>query len=429
MKIILLTKNKNFLNHNNIFGTENIVKIISDEMNKIGIEAQILGCNDNQKIVIKNPINYFSRGRLADTSNFKEILKENKPDLVQFHGFSAGEWGLSHLLACKEFKIKTLLWHNVPSITCMQHELLYMSRKPCDGKFSVQKCTSCRLNYKIKNEFISNFFGTIGNFPIEFLNYKKSNRLLSSRKYSYEFYNSIKIMKDNFDVVRIGSDWVKRVLLKNDFDEDKLAFIRPSVSKEFWDLYNNSYTYPSEDEHSYKGKNINLLFWGRLVRSKGINVIRKSIKLLNKYKYTIHIVGDVSKGDKSFKKLYSENKKNEKIIFHGSLDHNSIFKLGIKCDLALIPSSWFETGPITVYEAFAMNLPIIGTKLGGIEEICTHNINSLLFELNNHKELANLIINLINEPSKINYLRSNIPKPRSPQDLGIELRKVYEKFL
>ena len=76
-----------------------------------------------------------------------------------------------------------------------------------------------------------------------------------------------------------------------------------------------------------------------------------------------------------------------------------------------------------------MNLPVIGTKLGGIEEICTHNFNSLLFELNNHKELANLIINLINEPSKINYLRSNIPKPRSPQDLGLELRKVYEKFL
>ena len=106
-----------------------------------------------------------------------------------------------------------------------------------------------------------------------------------------------------------------------------------------------------------------------------------------------------------------------------------IFKLGIKCDLALLPSSWFETGPITVYEAFAMNLPVLGTKLGGIEEICSHKVNSLLFELNNHEELANHIISLIKEPSKIDYLRSNLPSPRSPKDLAMELKKVYNKLL
>ena len=73
-----------------------------------------------------------------------------------------------------------------------------------------------------------------------------------------------------------------------------------------------------------------------------------------------------------------------------------------------------------------MKLPVIGTKLGGIEEICSDNQNSLLFELNNHKELAKIIISLIKEPSKIDYLRSNLPIPRSPKDLVSELKKVYE---
>ncbi len=401
-------------------------------MNKIGIDVQTITCNDNKKLLIKdnkNPINYFSRGRLVDTSSFKDILRKIKPDLVQFHGFTSEEWGFSHLEACKELSIKTLLWHNVPAITCMQSELLYMSREPCDGKFSMKKCTACRLNNSIKSEVISKFFGNIGDFPLEFLNYKKLNRLFSSRKYSYEFYNSIKLMKNNFDIVRIGANWVKDVLLINNFDLDKIAFIRPSISQEFWDLYTNKKPYIFEVKHFYKGNNINLLFWGRLVRSKGMNVMRKSIKLLSKHNYTFHIVGDINNGDLSFKKLYSENKNNNKIIFHGSLDHKSIFKLGLKCDITLIPSSWFETGPITVFEAFAMNLPVIGTKLGGIEEIYTHNFDSLLFELNNHKELANHIVSLINEPSKISYLRSNLPNPRSPKDLALELKKVYETFL
>ena len=103
--------------------------------------------------------------------------------------------------------------------------------------------------------------------------------------------------------------------------------------------------------------------------------------------------------------------------------------LVINTPLALITSSWFETGPITVYEAFAMKLPIIGTRLGGIEELCTHNFNSLLFDLNNHNELANFIISLINKPEKIDYLRSNLPKPRSPKDLAKEINDVYERLL
>tara|TARA_S200000501_G_scaffold362556_1_gene392186 strand:+ start:813 stop:2108 length:1296 start_codon:yes stop_codon:yes gene_type:complete len=428
MKILLLSIRNINGNHKNIRGTENIVKIISDEFKKKGNYVEILNYQENKEINLNekdNVINFFSRGKLNDPTYFKEKLREIKPDLVQFHGFTE-EWGFSHLVACKELNIKTVLWHNVPSITCMQHELLYMSKDPCNGKFSLKKCTACRLNRSIKNKLISNIFGTIGNFPIEFINYKKLNRLLSSRKYSYEFKNSIQLMINYFDIVLCGAEWVKKVLLINNFDKDKLVLVRPSLTNEFWDLYNDKKPYNYKEKFSYKSENINLLFWGRLIDSKGMNVIRKTIKLLGNYKYTIHIVGDINSGDQTFKKLYSENKNNRKIIFHGVLDQTSIFKLGRKCDLALLPSSWFETGPITVYEAFAMNLPIIGTKLGGIEEICSHQFNSLLFELNNHKALANLIISVIKEPKKIDYLRSNLPLPRSPRDLAKELKRVYE---
>ena len=85
-----------------------------------------------------------------------------------------------------------------------------------------KKCTTCRLNRSIKNKLISNIFGTIGNLPIDFLNYKKFNRLFSSRKYSYEFSNSIELIKDNFDFARFGAYWVKKVLLINNFEEKNL---------------------------------------------------------------------------------------------------------------------------------------------------------------------------------------------------------------
>ena len=51
------------------------------------------------------------------------------------------------------------------------------------------------------------------------------------------------------------------------------------------------------------------------------------------------------------------------------------------------------------------------------------------FGLNNHNELANFMISLIKKPEKIDYLRSNLPKPRSPQDLAKEINDVYERLV
>ena len=38
------------------------------------------------------------------------------------------------------------------------------------------------------------------------------------------------------------------------------------------------------------------------------------------------------------------------------------------------------------------------------------------------------MISLIKQPEKIDYLRSNLPKPRSPKDLGKEINCVYERL-
>jgi len=38
-------------------------------------------------------------------------------------------------------------------------------------------------------------------------------------------------------------------------------------------------------------------------------------------------------------------------------------------DLAAVPSTWLETGPLTVLEALAAHLPVAGTDRGGIREL------------------------------------------------------------
>ena len=57
-----------------------------------------------------------------------------------------------------------------------------------------------------------------------------------------------------------------------------------------------------------------------------------------------------------------------------------------------------------------------------------HEIDALLLELNKHNILAQIIISVIKETTKIDYWSSNRPLARSPKDFAIELKKVYDKL-
>jgi glycosyltransferase involved in cell wall biosynthesis len=63
-------------------------------------------------------------------------------------------------------------------------------------------------------------------------------------------------------------------------------------------------------------------------------------------------------------------------------------------DACLVPSVWLETGPLAVYEAMAAGLPVIGSRLGCIDERIGDNVDGLLFRPGDAEELAGIIPSL-----------------------------------
>ena len=51
MKILILSDATKYLEDKQKFGTENIVKVICDEMNKFGINVQVLEAKKNQPLL------------------------------------------------------------------------------------------------------------------------------------------------------------------------------------------------------------------------------------------------------------------------------------------------------------------------------------------------------------------------------------------
>lgn len=64
-------------------------------------------------------------------------------------------------------------------------------------------------------------------------------------------------------------------------------------------------------------------------------------------------------------------------------------------DVLIVPSFWAEPSPRTVYEAYAMGVPVIGARSGGIPELIGDDKTEWLFEPGNDADLATKIAGVL----------------------------------
>ena len=103
----------------------------------------------------------------------------------------------------------------------------------------------------------------------------------------------------------------------------------------------------------------------------------------------------------------------KKIFFLGM--QKNVKKLLENSDIFLFTSK-SEGGPIAIWEAMSMKLPIVTTRVGGTEEYIKNGYNGYLCRVGDHKDIANKILKLINDSG-------------SRKKFGIRSRKIVEQFL
>jgi glycosyltransferase involved in cell wall biosynthesis len=78
-----------------------------------------------------------------------------------------------------------------------------------------------------------------------------------------------------------------------------------------------------------------------------------------------------------------------------------------------------------VFESFAAGVPVIGSRLGGIEENVRDGIDGILFKAGDAKELAGVIRRLLEDRGLLARLKSNIRPQRSMADVAVDMTKIY----
>lgn len=234
-------------------------------------------------------------------------------------------------------------------------------------------------------------------------------------------------------------NFVEHLVIKK---ADKIIMVSKKALDEYHDIYpkykdkiiyipngiNINKFYPIENKNLIK-KEYNIpedkkviLYTGRFVREKGINLLLKSFEKINEHmtNFLFVLVGDGPLKPK----IYELSRKYSNVQLLSPVTNDQMPNVYNFADV-LVMASYFEGWSNTMGEALACGVPVVTTNVGDAEELIQDGKNGYIVydrDPNNFADECILAINHCDEMRK--YARDSVI-PYSLENMASKLKKIY----
>jgi len=212
------------------------------------------------------------------------------------------------------------------------------------------------------------------------------------------WYHRWKKTFDKIDRFIVPSQFLRRKMIESGFSEDKVIYV-PS----FLNL--------NEFEPSYESNGY-IAYVGRIAVEKGVPDLIQAFGNLRSNKKLL-LIGNYENPEGQKVRRYIDEANIKNIEFLGYQPLEKIKELVKNAMFTVCPSIWFENSPNSIYESYALGKPVLGTRIGSIEEQIIDKKTGLLFEAGNIQDLSEKMAYLINHRTLL-------------QQMGKEARKIVE---
>ncbi len=279
------------------------------------------------------------------------------------------------------------------------------------------------------------------NHPSQYLALKwHKNYLKYKDNYYYHCHNEFpstygceEIIRDTKNIFCV-SEFRKNTIVKYmNIDENRFSVLKNVVdgnviskkaNEEELDEIRKKYSIGKEDKV--------LIYSGRIVPGKGVGELIKAIKKVKRDDFKVLILGSSlnslsvkSKFEEEIFSLVTPDIKS-KIVFTGFIKYDELYKYYSLADIAILPSTWDDSAPLTVIEALCSGIPLITTNSGGIPEYAIDDSAIILDKDKNLvEELVSSIVMLLEDNKKLESLSKNAKKV----SCEMSLEKFYKGFV
>jgi glycosyltransferase involved in cell wall biosynthesis len=180
-------------------------------------------------------------------------------------------------------------------------------------------------------------------------------------------------------------------------------------------------------EHHYD--DLVFLYLGQIEQHKGIIfLVEAFLEMCQKSSLCIqlHIAGDGSQ----LKKIKEMTINNKNIILHGRVDRTKLPELFAKTNMTIVPSLCYENSPTVIFESLSFGVPVLASRVEGVEELIREGENGLTFDTGNKESLINKIRWCMENKHKLAEMSKNASKSLvglSLDDYIGKLNNLYQK--
>ncbi len=233
----------------------------------------------------------------------------------------------------------------------------------------------------------------------------------------------VEIMKNAKQVIFISSKYKETVIenyVPKELQEEikEKSVVIPNGIDKFW--FDNI----SMKDKVFEGKDIKLIYVGRLDKNKNIETSLKVVKELNSlgYNTSLDIVGDGPEMN-NIKSMVEKDYKNS-VILHGFKNKEEIIELYRKSDIFIMPSK-YETFGLVYIEALTQGLPLIYTRNQGFDGYFKEGEVGYSVIYDNVDEIVQKIIDISNKTWELEKLQDRVEEEFNWENIAKNYKSIY----
>lgn len=124
------------------------------------------------------------------------------------------------------------------------------------------------------------------------------------------------------------------------------------------------------------GRDGSVVFVGRLSPEKGVDTAIRAIGMASTPSAHLHVLG--SGPEERALRALAATEAPGRVTFHGHVGREAVLERLRTSSVAVLTARYYENQPMSILEAFACGVPVVGTDLGGIPELVDETTGRLV---------------------------------------------------
>ena len=167
---------------------------------------------------------------------------------------------------------------------------------------------------------------------------------------------------------------------------------------------------------------------GSLGWQKGIHVLIAAVNQLPTENVTLTIYGSLDTFPDYVTQL-RQMVRHPGITFAGRVSRDDVWAAIAECDVMVMPTLWYEASPLTIDEVFAVQVPLIASRVGALPEKIEDRVNGRFFPPGDSATLAQILLEYYQDKSHLHHLKAGIKPVRTIKKHLQDIETIYTQII